>query len=121
MLLQAVEDPTQVDGIAQQLTSPMLTIADAGTTSVMLTACIGVALYRTDSVDEDALLRQAGIAMYTAKRQGRGKIAYFNQTMKEGSQPRFRLEQRLQRALARGGFTLCTNSQFDLGRRAFRC
>ncbi len=115
VLLRAAEDPARVDSIAQQLTSPMLTMADASSTSVMLTASIGVALYPADSVDEDALLRQAGIAMYTAKRQGRGRIAYFNATMKEGSQSRFRLEQRLQRALARGGFSLCYQPQFDLG------
>ena len=114
VLLHAAEDSARIESIAQQLTSPMLTVLDAGATSVMLTASIGVAVYPIDSMDEDALLRQAGIAMYTAKRQGRGKVEYFNATMKEGSQSRFRLEQRLQRALARDGFTLCYQPQFDL-------
>jgi diguanylate cyclase len=115
VLLDDVRDATHVDTIALQLTSPLLTIEDAGSTSVMVTASIGIALYPTDSADDDALLRQAGIAMYTAKRQGRGNIVYFNATMKEGSQSRFQLEQRLQRALARDGFTLYYQPQFDLG------
>lgn len=114
VLLHSVTDPAHIDAIAQQLTVPMLATADAGSTSIMVTASIGIALYPTDSMDEDALLRQAGIAMYTAKRQGRGRVEYFNATMKEGSQSRFRLEQRLQRALERGGFTLCYQPQFDL-------
>ena len=115
ILMQSLDDHARLDSVAQQLTVPMSTTADELSTSIMVTASIGVALYPTDSVDEDALLRQAGIAMYTAKRQGRGKVEYFNATMKEGSQSRFLLEQRLQRALARDGFTLCYQPQFDLG------
>jgi diguanylate cyclase (GGDEF)-like protein len=115
VLLHTIDDSAHVDSIAQQLTVPLVTAADAASTSIIVTASIGVALYPIDSVDEDALLRQAGIAMYTAKRQGRGRVEYFNATMKEGSQSRFRLEQRLQRALARDGFTLCYQPQFDLG------
>jgi diguanylate cyclase (GGDEF)-like protein len=114
VLLHTIDDSAHVDSVAQQLTVPLVTAADAVSTSIMVTASIGVALYPTDSADEDALLRQAGIAMYTAKRQGRGRIEYFNATMKEGSKSRFRLEQRLQRALARDGFTLVYQPQFDL-------
>jgi len=114
VLLHAIDDSAHLDAVAQQLTVPLVTGADATSTSIVVTASIGVALYPADSVDEDALLRQAGIAMYTAKRQGRGRVEYFNATMKEGSQSRFRLEQRLQRALARDGFTLCYQPQFDL-------
>jgi len=115
VLLHTIDDSAHVDSVAQQLTIPLVTAADSASTSIMVTASIGVALYPADSVDEDALLRQAGIAMYTAKRQGRGRVEYFNATMKEGSQSRFRLEQRLQRALARDGFALFYQPQFDLG------
>jgi EAL domain-containing protein (putative c-di-GMP-specific phosphodiesterase class I) len=66
-------------------------------------------------VDDDALLRQSSIAMYAAKRTGRGNFAFFNATMKQGVDARFNMEQRLQRALARGGFSLEYQPQFDLG------
>ncbi len=115
VLMHSFENPTDVESIAQQMASPLLTAEHAGSTSVMLTASIGVSLYPTDSLDGDALLRQAGIAMYTAKRQGRGQIAFFSATMKEGSQARFRMEQRLQRALKRDEFSLYYQPQFDLG------
>jgi len=115
VLLPALKDVADAGFVAQRLTGPLLTTDDADATPVMLSASVGIAVYPTDSTDDEALLRQSGIAMYTAKRQGRGKFAYFNATMKEGAQARLSLESRLQGALARGEFSLHYQPQFDLG------
>jgi diguanylate cyclase (GGDEF)-like protein len=115
VLIRALKDVAEAGAIAQHLTSPLLTAEDAVRTTVMVTASVGIALYPTDSTDDDALLRQASIAMYAAKRQGRGRVAFFDATMKAGALARFNLEQRLQRALARGGLSLDYQPQFNLG------
>jgi diguanylate cyclase (GGDEF)-like protein len=115
VLVRKLKVSADVSAIAEQLTSPALTTEDAGRTTVMLTASVGVAFYPADSVDDDALIRQSSIAMYAAKRTGRGNVAFFNATMKEGVHARFKMEQRLQRALARGGFSLEYQPQFNLG------
>ena len=115
VLLHALKDAAEAGVVAQRLTGPLLTTEKEDQTPVMLTASVGIALYPTDSTDDEALLRQSGIAMYTAKRQGRGKFAFFNATMKEGAQARLSLESRLQGALARGEFSLHYQPQFDLG------
>jgi diguanylate cyclase (GGDEF)-like protein len=114
VLLPALKDVADAGFVAQRLTGPLLTTDNADETSVMLTASVGIAVFPTDSTDDEALLRQSGIAMYTAKRQGRGKFAYFNATMKEGAQARLSLESRLQGAVARSEFTLHYQPQFDL-------
>jgi diguanylate cyclase (GGDEF)-like protein len=114
VLIRRLRESADVGAIAQRLTSPLFTEEDAGRTTVMLTASVGVALYPGDSVDDDALIRQASVAMYAAKRQGRGRVAFFDATMKTGAQARFNLEQRLQRALARGAFSLDYQPQFNL-------
>jgi diguanylate cyclase len=115
VLLPLLKDVADAGFVAQRLTGPLLTTDEADTTPIMLSASIGIAIYPTDSTDEEALLRQSGIAMYTAKRQGRGKFAYFNETMKEGAQARLSLESRLQGAMAREEFSLHYQPQFDLG------
>ncbi len=115
VLVRKLKVSADVRAIAEQLTSPALTTEDAGRTTVMLTASVGVAFYPEDSADDDALIRQSSIAMYAAKRTGRGNVAFFNATMKEGVHARFKMEQRLQRALARRGFSLEYQPQFNLG------
>ena len=62
----------------------------------------------------EALLRQSGIAMYSAKRHGRGEFAFFDSAMNEGAEVRFSLEARLEGALARNEFSLHYQPQFDL-------
>jgi len=114
VLLHALDDAADAGVIAQRLTGPLLTTDDANSTPIMLTASVGIAVYPTDSTDDEALLRQSGIAMYTAKRQGRGRFAFFNATMKEGAQARLSLESRLQGALSRGDLSLYYQPQFDL-------
>ncbi len=115
VLVDALREPADAALIAQHLAGPMLASNDADQTQVTLTASVGIAIYPTDSEDDEALLRQSGIAMYAAKRQGRGNFAYFNATMKDGAQARFGLESRLQGALERGELSLHYQPQFDLG------
>ena len=92
--------------LAERLTGPLLTGADPNDTQVALTASVGVAMFPSDSCDDDALLRQAGIAMHAAKRTGRGQCAFFDTAMREGAHARFDLESRMQGALARNEFSL---------------
>ena len=67
-----------------------------------------------EGASAEALLRQSGIAMYSAKRHGRGEFAFFDPAMNEGAQARFSLEARLEGALARNEFSLHYQPQFDL-------
>jgi EAL domain-containing protein (putative c-di-GMP-specific phosphodiesterase class I) len=85
------------------------------TSPVTLTASVGVALCPTHATDDEALFRQASIAMYLAKRRGRGEYACFDDRLSAGAQARFSLESRLQGALERGEFSLHYQPQFDLG------
>jgi predicted signal transduction protein with EAL and GGDEF domain len=114
VLLHALDDAAHAGVVAERLTGPLLTTDDPSATPIMLTASVGIAVYPTDSTDDEALLRQSGIAMYTAKRQGRGKFAFFDTSMKEGAQARLSLESRLQGALSRGDLSVYYQPQFDL-------
>jgi diguanylate cyclase (GGDEF)-like protein len=113
-LVRRLPDDDTALRLAERLAGPLLTGADAGDTQVALTASVGVALFPSDSSDDDALLRQAGIAMHAAKRLGRGRCAFFDAAMRDGAHARFGLESRLQGALARNEFALHYQPQFDL-------
>jgi diguanylate cyclase (GGDEF)-like protein len=115
ILLQGIGDPQQASAVAALLTRPLASSAPAEPSPVTLTASVGIALYPSDSADEEELFRHSGIAMYNAKRQGRGQFARFGHAMSDGAQTRLSLERQLEAALSRNEFSLHYQPQFHLG------
>jgi diguanylate cyclase (GGDEF)-like protein len=85
---------------------------------------IGVALYPQDGATSEELLRNADIALYQAKRDGRGMHRFFEPTMNERLKARQSLEQDLRRGIEAGEFKLYyqpllqTESQRVIGHEA---
>lgn len=69
---------------------------------VRITPSIGVSLYPRDGTDVHTLLRNADLAMYTAKELGRNDLAYYDTRMSDAVRSRIALETDLRRALERG-------------------
>jgi diguanylate cyclase (GGDEF)-like protein len=63
------------------------------------TASIGIAFAHQGIAGTEELLRQAEIAMYSAKEQGRNAIQFFDESMNAAVVERFEVETRLRRAL----------------------
>ncbi len=82
--------------------------------TLVVTPSIGISLYPSDGEDVDALLRNADLAMYFAKRKGPGIYAFFDPAMNEAALHRFTLEAKLRGALERGELTLHYQPQFDV-------
>ncbi len=115
VLLHDIGDPQQASAVAALLTRPLTSPAPVEQSPVTLTASVGISIYPNDSADEEELFRHSGIAMYNAKRQGRGQFAFFGHAMSDGAQTRFSLERQLEAALSRNEFSLHYQPQFDLG------
>ena len=64
-----------------------------------VTCSIGISIYPKDAVSAEALLKNADIAMYSAKDRGRNNSQYFSASMNEVVQNRLMLEKELRRAL----------------------
>lgn len=68
--------------------------------NVHVSASIGVAVYPTDAVAADDLLRMADVALYRAKNSGRGDVRFFQQSMDHEVHERATLELDLRDAIA---------------------
>jgi diguanylate cyclase (GGDEF)-like protein/PAS domain S-box-containing protein len=100
--LTAVSDTTQlVDRVNAALQRPF-TLAGR---EVFIGASVGIAL-DGPGVDSGQLLRNADIAMYTAKRRGRGCHEMFQPAMHQAAMERMDLEAALRKALERRELTV---------------
>jgi diguanylate cyclase (GGDEF)-like protein len=97
-LLEALDDPFE--------------LREADDTRVLVKASIGVAIGDRASADE--LLRDADIAMYRAKWDGRNRYVVFESRMQDAVQSKMELEMDLQNALQNEEFFLVYQPTFDL-------
>lgn len=80
-----------------------------------VTATLGVAVYPQSGLDADILLRNADIALYRAKEQGRNTYQFYTEGMQEREVMRLELEKDLSQALANNEFVLHYQPQLNLG------
>lgn len=73
---------------------------------VFISASIGISLYPTDGRDVEALLKNADIAMYHAKEQGKNNFQFYDESMNAMALKRLRLENELRKALEHNEFQL---------------
>ena len=72
-----------------------------GVRDISVGVTIGIACYSQDGTDTDSLLRNAGTAMYQAKRSDRGAFRFFEESMHVAALRRFGVEAGLRLALTR--------------------
>ncbi|MGE5468780.1 MAG: EAL domain-containing protein [Ignavibacteria bacterium] len=75
---------------------------------------IGIAICPTDGTDAPMMMRAADVALYHAKRIGRGNYQFFTPGLDAAVEQRQRLLRQLSRALSRREFSLFYQPQVDL-------
>ncbi|WOD41327.1 EAL domain-containing protein [Nodosilinea sp. E11] len=98
-LLYPVDEGFDLDGWVRQILDAFVAPFETAECNVFMTACLGIALAQGDYLQPQALLQAADIALYQAKRQGKGKYHIFDQQMHRAVRHRLTLENDLQRAL----------------------
>jgi diguanylate cyclase (GGDEF)-like protein len=81
-------------------------------TPLVVTASVGIAMGARESAEE--LLRDADVAMYRAKWDGKNRFVVFESTMHDAVQSRMELEMDLREALQNEQFVLAYQPTFDL-------
>ncbi|MGA2187091.1 MAG: EAL domain-containing protein [Steroidobacteraceae bacterium] len=79
-----------------------------------ITASIGISTYPTDGLDEQTLTKNADIAMYQAKEDGKNNYRFYSEKLNANSLERLTLESSLRHALERGEFQLHYQPKRDI-------
>ncbi len=81
---------------------------------VLVTPSIGIAVYPEDGEDAGVLLRNADMAMYLAKRQGRNLYRFYDPTLNEAALRRLTMESQLRKAIEQNDLSIHYQPQLDL-------
>jgi diguanylate cyclase (GGDEF)-like protein/PAS domain S-box-containing protein len=102
----SVDHPTDAHQLCRRLVECIREPFTFDNHQVYLDVSIGVALAPEDGEDHERLLKNADIALYRAKEEGRGTYRFFEADMDAKLQARKALEQDLRQALAKGELEL---------------
>ncbi|MBC7501113.1 MAG: EAL domain-containing protein [Herminiimonas sp.] len=114
VLIQEMGNHEQVAAIARKLLSAAIRPIELMGQECRVTASIGIAVYPEDGVDEQALMKNADIAMYHAKEEGKNNFQFYSTEIKSQSLERMVLESNLRYALERNELTLHYQAKVDL-------
>jgi diguanylate cyclase (GGDEF)-like protein len=106
--------PTDAISLASRLIETISTPYEFGDHRVVIGLSIGIALAPEDGLDPEQLLRNADIALYRAKADGRSLYRFFEPEMDARMQARRRLEIDLRKAIANGEFELFYQPLIDM-------
>jgi len=80
-----------------------------------VTASIGISTYPQDGLDEQTLTKNADVAMYKAKEEGKNNFQFYSEKLNASSLERLTLETGLRHALERNQFQLHYQAKRDIG------
>lgn len=102
VLCDDIRDALEARLIGQQLRRLLNRPFDIGERRVNVGASIGLAVYPDDGADADEVLKNADLALYQAKSEGRGKCRHFTDVLGRERQRRLALSEQLRGAIEHG-------------------
>lgn len=115
VLLEEVHEIGQVRAVADRVGAALRQPAMIDGHQVFVDASIGIVTAPLGSIEAEALVRDADVAMYEAKQSGAGRSVVFEQGMRHRFERRVSLEGDLRHALERGELVLHYQPIVDLG------
>jgi diguanylate cyclase (GGDEF)-like protein len=107
VIVQApITDPAEATALAERIIELMGEPFDIDGHQAVIGASVGIAVGPGDGLRPDRLLRNADLALYRAKGDGRGTFRFFEPAMDLQMQTRRVMEQDMRRALPAGEFEL---------------
>lgn len=103
--------------LAERLLRAFVETFDVGSQEISVNASIGVSVSNGDSTSKSEFVREADLALYRAKNEGRNTYRFFNSEMDREIKRRVKLAQDLHRAIQNDELFLEYQPQVDLGNR----
>jgi len=106
VLLEGLSGPREVEAVAAGLLDVVSRPYHIAERQLMITTSIGITMYPNDNADTQMLLKNADIAMYQAKGNGKNNFTFFHQKMHADLMEYHALEHDIREALELGQFHL---------------
>ncbi len=114
VLLPELEHEKHVSTVAQKIlaaiSKPFILLGQ----EFRVTASVGISIYPQDGSDEQTLKKNADIAMYQAKAEGKNNFQFYSEKLNTDSLERLTLESGLRHALERNEFELHYQAKRDV-------
>ncbi len=111
----SLEDANDAAVVAKRILKSLASPFQLGTNKLSVSASIGISVAPDDGDEYDKLLKNADLALYKAKADGRKTIRFFQRGMDEALQARRLLELDLREALARNELEIHYQPIFSIG------
>ena len=106
VLLEGLSGPREVEAVATGLLEVVSRPYQIAERQLMITTSIGITMYPNDNADTQMLLKNADIAMYQAKENGKNNFTFFHQKMHADLMEYHAREHDIREALQLGQFHL---------------
>jgi diguanylate cyclase (GGDEF)-like protein len=114
VLLNGVATEEQASRAANRVIETLAQPITIGSSEVFVSASIGIVIFPRDGEDLDTLLKNADVAMYHAKAEGRNRFSFYHDSMRQATAERLSLEHDLRRAIEGEQFELHYQPQIDV-------
>jgi diguanylate cyclase (GGDEF)-like protein len=121
LLAGPLKSPNDVAALAERIIRAIAEPMEIHGHRVMIGTSIGVAVAPSDGTTGEALMKNADLALYRAKSDGRGNYRFFEKDMDAVMQHRRRLESGLKIGLTRNEFSLVFQPLMDLDSNRVSC
>jgi len=116
-IINKIDDVENAVGFAQRLNTLLKTPITVNGNNINMGSSIGITLYPDDASNSDELLRNADIAMYQAKDDGRNTIRFFTREMNAKLQENKEILTDLGESLTQEHFELYYQPLFTIGHK----
>ncbi len=113
VLLSNLKDSFAPSKVATRILTALEEAFTLNDHELFVTTSIGIALAPTDGQAADEILRNADLAMYHAKENGKNNFQYYSASMNQASLHRINMESRLRKAVNSSAFELYFQPQID--------
>ncbi len=118
VIVNKAKAPDDITRLATRITDTIRQPFMIGSSEVHVGTSIGITIYPNDQGSPEQLLRNADLALYRVKGDGRGAYQLYDEKMHVEVQTRRNMEDDLRRAIDEGQFYLVYQPQFSLARDA---
>ncbi len=113
ILIEEISNLDQVTAVARIVLSTVMKPIAIMEQECRVTASVGISIYPKDGMDEETLMKNADIAMYFAKEEGKNNYQLYSKEIKSQSVERLLIETNLRQALNREEFYLNYQAKLD--------